>query len=149
MSTPLNEQMIESLAFDLLRKVGCTLFTGPDVDDAGERIGLSSVVLRARAKEALRKRNLHFPDATIDAVVASLARPPHPTLIENNRWFHGVLTDGVPVEYKDTKTGETRGGRARVIDFDNPDNNDFVVVRQLTVQGPSGKTTGRPRAGFA
>lgn len=51
-----------------------------------------------------------------------------------------MLTDGVPVEYKDTKAGETRGGRARLIDFDNPANNDFLVVRQLTVAGASGKT---------
>ena len=83
---------------------------------------------------------LHLPDATIDAVVAALARPPHPTLIENNRWFHSLLTDGVPVEYKDAKTGETRGGRARLIDFDNPANNDFLVVRQLTIAGANGKT---------
>jgi len=73
-------------------------------------------------------------------VVASLSRPPHPTLIENNRHFHGLLTDGVPVEYKDSKTGETRGGLARLIDFDNPANNDFLVVRQLTILGPGGKT---------
>ena len=98
------------------------------------------MVLHARAKTALRKLNPHLPDATIDAVVASLSRPPHPTLIENNRHFHGLLTDGVSVEYKDIKTGEMRGGQARVIDFDNLANNDFLVVRQLTVQGPSGKT---------
>ena len=69
-----------------------------------------------------------------------LLSPAHPTLIENNRHFHGLLTDGVSVEYKDAKTGELRGGRARLIDFDNPANNDFLVVRQLTIQGPSGKT---------
>jgi type I restriction enzyme R subunit len=61
-------------------------------------------------------------------------------LIENNRWFHGLLTDGVPVEYKDAQSGETRGGRARLVDFDNPADNDFLVVRQLTVAGADGKT---------
>lgn len=86
-----------------------------------------------------RKLNVQMPTEAIDAVVASLFRPPHPTLIENNRWFHGLLTDGVPVEYKDANTGETRGGRARLIDFDNPANNDFLVVRQLTVSGVNGK----------
>jgi type I restriction enzyme R subunit len=44
------------------------------------------------------------------------------------------------VEYKDTTTAEMRGGRVRMIDFDNPANNDFLVVRQLTIAGPSGKT---------
>ncbi len=72
-------------------------------------------------------------------MVRILSRPPHPTLIQNNRWFHALLTDGVEVEYRDTKTGETRGGRARLIDFDNPAANELLVVRQLTVAGASGK----------
>ena len=136
----LNESLIEDLASDQFKSIGAPIKRGVEIDDTGERTSASSVVLRGLAKTALRKLNPHLPDATIDAVVASLSRPPHPTLIENNRHFHGLLTDGVPVEYKDAKTGEMRGGRARVIDFDNPANNDFLVVRQLTVQGPSGKT---------
>ena len=138
--THLTESIIEDAAIEQFGSSGVSMLRGAEMDDAGERTGASSVVLRGRAKDALSKLNPHLPDATIDAVVASLSRPPHPTLIENNRHFHGLLTDGVPVEYKDSKTGETRGGWARVIDFDNPANNDLLVVRQLTVQGPSGKT---------
>ncbi len=136
----LNESLIEELASDQFMIIGAPIKRGMEIDDAGERTSASSVVLRGRTKDALSKLNPHLPEATIDAVVASLSRPPHPTLIENNRHFHGLLTDGVAVEYKDSKTGEMRGGRARVIDFDNPANNDFLVVRQLTIQGPSGKT---------
>ena len=136
----LTEFIVEDAAVGQFGISGVRMLRGAEIDDAGERAGAASVVLHARAKTALRKLNPHLPDATIDAVVASLSRPPHPTLIENNRHFHGLLTDGVSVEYKDIKTGEMRGGQARVIDFDNLANNDFLVVRQLTVQGPSGKT---------
>jgi len=136
----LTEFIVEDAAVGQFGISGVRMLRGAEIDDAGERAGAASVVLHARAKTALRKLNPHLPDATIDAVVASLSRPPHPTLIENNRNFHSLLTDGVPVEYKDAKNGEMRGGQARVIDFDNPANNDFLVVRQLTVQGPSGKT---------
>ena len=136
----LTEQVVEDAAVGRFDSVGVRTCRGSEIDDGDERTGAFAVVLSAHAKIALRKLNPHLPDATIDAVVASLARPPHPTLIENNRHFHGLLNDGVPVEYKDAKTGEMRGGQARVIDFDNPANNDFLVVRQLTVQGPSGKT---------
>lgn len=86
-----------------------------------------------------RGSNPDLPGASVDAIVPSLSRPPHPTLIEDNRHFHDLLTNGVPVEYKDAKTGETRGGRARLIDFDRPANNDFLVVRQLTIAGADGK----------
>ncbi len=140
MRTSPTEQVVESIAFDALRDGGYALRAGTDVDDGCDRVDLSAAHLRGRARTAVGTLNPHLPDATIDAVVAALSRPPHPTLIENNRHFHALLTDGVPVEYKDPKTGETRGGRARLIDFDNPANNDFLVVRQLTIQGPSGKT---------
>jgi len=138
--THLTESIVEDAAVAQFGTSGVRTLRGPEIDDADARTGAASVVLRGRARDTLSKLNPHLPDATIDAVVASLSRPPHPTLIENNRHFHGLLTDGVPVEYKDAKTGETRGGWARVIDFDNPANNDFLVVQQLTIQGPSGKT---------
>ena len=120
MTNNLDEQLVEDAAGACFAAVGVSTRHGPALDDVGERPGLSAILLAKRAKAALRKLNPHLPAATIDAVVASLSRPPHPTLIENNRHFHSLLTDGVPVEYKDAKTGEMRGGRARLIDFDNP-----------------------------
>jgi type I restriction enzyme R subunit len=83
--------------------------------------------------------NDHLPSDTVEQVVRIMQHPPHPTLIENNRWMHGLLTDGVEVEYPDAATGENRGGRARLVDFDNVANNDFLVVRQLTVAMTNGK----------
>ena len=105
----LTEFIVEDAAVGQFGISGVRMLRGAEIDDAGERAGAASVVLHARAKTALRKLNPHLPDATIDAVVATLSRPPHPTLIENNRHFHGLLTDGVPVEYKDARTGEMRG----------------------------------------
>jgi len=107
----LNESIIEDAAIE---RFGHAWRIGSDLDDTGERLSASAIVLASRAKAALRKLNPHLPAATIDAVVASISRPPHPTLILNNRHFHGLLTDGVSVEYKDAKTGELRGGRVRV-----------------------------------
>ena len=140
MSRRLTEQVVEAMAVYRLDGRGLPTCRGIEIDDGSERANASDVFLTTRVKSAVGKLNPHLPAATIDAVVASISRPPHPTLILNNRWFRGLLTDGVSVEYKDAKTGELRGGRARLIDFDNPANNDFLVVRQLTIQGPSGKT---------
>ncbi len=89
---------------------------------------------------ALNRLNPGLPQETVEGVVRTLTHPPHPTLIQNNRWFHALLTDGVEVEYRDPQTGETRGGRCRLVDFDDPLANDLLVVRQLTVIGSSGKT---------
>jgi type I restriction enzyme R subunit len=89
---------------------------------------------------ALERINPGLPQSCCEEAKRFLLRPPHPSLVENNRWFHDLLTNGVPVEYKDPNTGEMRGGRARLIDFDTHENNDFLVVRQLTIAGADGKT---------
>jgi type I restriction enzyme, R subunit len=44
------------------------------------------------------------------------------------------LEEGVPVDFKDTDAS-IRSARARLIDFDRPDNNDFLAVNQFTVVG--------------
>ena len=126
----MDELTVENAAMSEIASLGFSSRTGGQLDDATERPSFAVVILPNRLNAALHKLNPHLPAATIAPVTVSLSRPPHPTLIENNRHFHGLLTDGVPVEYKDAKTGEMRGGRARLIDFDNPANNDFLVVRQ-------------------
>ena len=103
------------------------------------QFGPGSVILTTVLNGVVRRLNPDLPHNTIEEVVRILSRPPHPTLIQNNRWFHTLVTDGVEIEYRESNSGETRGGRARVVDFDNPAANDLLVLRQLSVAGPSGK----------
>ena len=88
---------------------------------------------------ALYRLNPNLPHGTIEEVVRILSRPPHPTLIQNNRWFHELFTDGVEIEYQESNSGEMRGTRARLVDFNNPAANDLLVLRQLSVAGTSGR----------
>jgi type I restriction enzyme R subunit len=138
MSSP-TERLVEDVAAVYFGTIGAATKRGVEIDDAGERDDSSRVILTGRLGAALHRLNPDLPHDTVEEVVRILSRPPHPTLIQNNRWFHSLLTDGVEVEYRDAKTGETRGGRARLVDFDNPAANELLVVRQLAVTGPSGK----------
>ena len=138
MSSP-TEQLVEDVASVYFGAIGATTKRGVEIDDAGERDDASQVTLKGRLAAALHRLNLDLPHDSIEEVVRILSRPPHPTLIQNNRWFHSLLTDGVEVESREAKSGETRGGRARLVDFDNPGANDLLVVRQLTATGASGK----------
>lgn len=133
------ERLVEDVATVYFGTHGITAKTGADLDDAGERSGSVACLLHGRIDTTLHRLNPSLPHETSEQVIRTLSRPPHPTLIQNNRWFHTLLTDGVEVEYRDPASGETRGGRARLVDFDNPRQNDLLVVRQLTVTGPSGK----------
>ena len=135
----LYESTVEDAAADSFGWLGFARLRGVEIDDAGDRAGPENALLAKRLAAAVHKLNPDLPEGTIEQVVRTVQRPPHPTLIENNRWLHGLLTDGVDVEYRDPAAGEMRGGKARLVDFENPANNDFLVVRQLTVTAPNGK----------
>lgn len=138
----MHERDVELDALGLFRSLGHDLRDGaelgPDTPRA-ERASYDAAALNPRLHRSVASLNPDLTHPAIEEVVRVLSHPPHPTLLENNRWFHSLLTDGVPVEYRDQKSGETRGGFARLVDFDHPNNNDLLVVRQLTVAGPSGK----------
>ena len=136
----IQEETVEYLTGDRFGELGYAITGGAALDAAGERTDASQCILQGRVGAALHRLNPSLPHEVIEQVVRSLSRPPHPTLIQNNRWFHTLLTDGVEMEYRDPASGETRGGRARLIDFDDPRQNDLLVVRQLTVIGTSGKS---------
>lgn len=133
------EQLVEDVAAVYFGAIGAATKRGVEVDDVGERGDATQVALAGRLGAALHRLNPDLPHDTVEDVLRILSRSPHPTLIQNNSWFHAQFTDGIEVEYRDAKSGETRGGRARLIDFDNPSGNDLLVVRQFTVTGPSGK----------
>jgi type I restriction enzyme, R subunit len=138
----LHEADIELAALDAFRTLGFKLRHGPELGPqaaAAERESFSDWLLVERCRAALWRLNPALPRDTIDGVVRVLARPPHPSLVQNNRWFHALVCDGVEVEYRDAKSGETRGGRARLIDFEDPAANDLLVVQQLSSAGASGK----------
>ena len=134
-----SEGLVEDVLFADFAAAGVEVRGGAEVDRAGERPNVSAAVLHKRAWEATRRLNPLLEDAQVDAIVRSLARAPHATLVENNRWLHRLLIEGVPVEFRDPESGETRGMRARLIDFEDPENNDFLVVRQFTIQGENGR----------
>ncbi|HTU47337.1 MAG TPA: type I restriction endonuclease subunit R [Bryobacteraceae bacterium] len=134
----LSESLVEDLAIGSFVATGGSVQTGTSLGALG--LDVSGTLIITLLREALESLNPSIPREEREQLIRVLQAHPHPTVIENNRWLHGLLTDGVPVEYKDVKIGEIRGRRARLIDFDNPANNDFLVVRQLTVAGANGQT---------
>ena len=134
-----SEQLVEDIAAVYFGTIGAIVKRGVELDDAGERGSAVDILLKGRLGSALHRLNPELTHDTVEEVVRILSRAPHPTLVQNNRWFHTQLTDGVEIEYRDTKSGEMRGGRARLVDFDHHAANELLVVRQLSLAGASGK----------
>ncbi len=108
-----------------------------------EDFGPDSLLGRASDREVVLTRTLRgklaalnpgLPDAAYeDAVRQITATVASQTLSATNREKYDQLRDGVQVTFRNEQ-GERVRQRLRVIDFDTPQNNDFLCVRELWVK---------------
>ena len=133
--TTITEADVEDAALAWLAGLDWQVAHGPDLapDTPGaERADYGQVVLERRLRDALDELNPTLPADALDDAFRRLTRPEGATLEARNRAFHRMLVDGVTVEYRGDD-GAIRGAQARVIDFDDPDSNDWLAVNQFTV----------------
>ena len=131
----ITESVVEDAALDWLESLGWSVVHGPDIapDTPGaERVDYGEVVLERRLRDALARLNPDLPATALDDAFRRLTQPSGPTVGARNRAFHRRLVDGVGVEYR-SADGPIRGAQARVIDFDDPADNNWLAVNQFTV----------------
>ncbi len=132
--THLTESEIETFALSLLEEQGYQCLYGPDIapdSSSPERQSFEDVILMDRLRSAVSRINPGVPAEAIEDAVKRIGRIHSPELIAANEEFHRLLTEGVKVTYR--KGGEERGDIVWLVDFENPDNNDFLAVNQFTV----------------
>ena len=112
----------------------------PDTPNA-ERTDYGQVVLERRLRYALADLNPGLPADALDDAFRKLTCSEGSTLEARNRAFHRMLVEGVMVEYR-ADGGAIRGAQVRVVDFDDPANNDWLAVNQFTVT--ENRNTRRP-----
>ena len=112
----------------------------PFTDGNGpERSNFQQVVLIERLRQAIAKLNPNIPATAREQALNQVLNLDTPIQLVANRRFHGLLVNGVPVEYQ--KDGETRGDYVRLLDFENK-HNDWLAVNQFSIKGA--KHTRRP-----
>jgi type I restriction enzyme, R subunit len=137
----ITESEIEEFAIELLEKSGESkkqegyhYVYGPDIapdSENPERESFEEVILIERLRSAVRKINPSIPTDIREEALKRILRLSSPELIANNESFHRMLTEGIKVSYQ--KEGNNRGDLVWLIDFENPENNEFLVVNQFTV----------------
>jgi type I restriction enzyme R subunit len=128
------ESAVEEMAIEELESLGFTYISGVDLaPDAmnPERNSYGDVLLMRRLQIALHKLNPTIPDDALKSAVRKLSRIATSNLLADNEAFHRMLVDGVPVEYR--KDGDIKGDYVRLVDFDRPLDNEFLVVNQYTI----------------
>ena len=131
-----SEADVETSALSWLSSLGWQTDYGPDIapDTPGaERTDFTQVVLEERLRDALLNLNPDLPPSALETGLRQLINPDGPTLEARNRSFHHALTRGVTVPVR-RPDGTTSGEPAAVVDFENPANNDWLAVNQVTVR---------------
>ena len=130
------EAHVETAAMGWLSSLGWQTFYGPDIapDTPGaERTDFAQVVLEERLRDALLNLNPNLPASALETGLRNLINPEGPTLETRNRAFHHALTRGVTVPVRGPD-GTVTGVPAAVVDFENPENNNWLAVNQFTVK---------------
>jgi type I restriction enzyme R subunit len=130
----ITENTIEEFSIELMERLGYQYIYAPDIAYDGEkpeRASYEEVLLTERLQNAIRRINPKVPADSQEEAFKEIQRINSPELLANNESFHRMLTEGINVSYQ--KDGHDRGDLVWLIDFKNPENNEFIVANQFTV----------------
>lgn len=134
------DQLVEQPAIGLFSALGWQIVSameetfGPGGTLRRETMG--EVVLTVRLKAALNKLNPSLPPDAITSAIDELTRDRSAmSLVAANCETYRLLKEGIPVSVPDREHGGQKTERLRVIDWEHPEQNDFLLVSQFSVVG--------------
>lgn len=130
-------QLVEAPALEQLKGLGWLHLDGTTLvpGTSNHRSSLKDVVLTPNLEQAIQRINPWISEDNLRKVVREVTLIQFSTLMESNKWFWERLTQYFSVD-QDLGSGR-RGQTLKLIDFDQPENNEFLCVDQFKIQGTS------------
>ncbi len=133
------DALVEQPTIKLFSELGWETYNGYSEFDSGSsplgRETPDEVVLISRLRPALEKLNPSLPQDAIDGAIEELTRDRSRLSPEKaNKQVYQLTKDGIKVTFTDPKDGQVTE-TVRAIDWENPGNNDFLLVSQFWVMG--------------
>ena len=134
------DQLVEQPAIQLFAEMGWqTVSALEEVFGIGGTLGReikSEVVLVSRLRVSLERLNPYLPPEALSGAIDHLIRDRSVmSLAAANQEVYGLLKEGIPVSVRNPKDDGQKIERVRVIDWENPAANDFLLVSQFSVTG--------------
>lgn len=133
--------LVQKSAGDLLRdELGWDVQFAYNTEVLGKngtfgRTSYHEILLTRYFQNALRRLNPWMTDSQLSEAQKTLEnRLSTASLLQVNEEKYFLIRDGIPVTVK-KPNGQPETKRAAVIDFQNPENNEFLAIKELKIQG--------------
>lgn len=137
----LSENDFENFLIDILvEEMGYEYKKGTDLRE--EYLSMEdfrSVIVKEIFENCLKKINKHADNEAIEETVKKIINLESLDFIEKNRYFQNAISKGIYISY--FAEGKEKNAYINLIDYKNENNNNFLVVNQLTIED---KTIKRP-----
>jgi len=126
---------VELPALEQLQSLGWSYVEGAKLspDESDERSSLKDVVLEKRLTDSLKHINPWINEENLRKVVRDLTKTPYSNLVEANQGIWTQINQSVSV-MQDLGKGN-KGQAVHIIDFERPENNEFLCTNQFKVSG--------------
>lgn len=122
----------ERPAIELFQKMGYHYYDASKHDD--ERDSINDVVLKNRLQSALKRINPWMDDNNLKTAVRKITTINGPSLMALNHKIHRLI-QGTTTSVKHSENGKKKDKSIHYIDYNNIQNNDFLVVNQMRFKG--------------
>lgn len=120
------EESFENVVIQYLKELNYDYIHGSNLTRDNKE-----VLLLKNLKTNLININKQIPESSIDYAIKKIQNFETNDVFTNNKLFHKYLTEGI--EITDFINGKTVYHTVKLIDFDNMENNEFLVVNQLEI----------------
>ena len=129
----LNEDyLVEQPAINWFKEIGYSYLPGSDLTLNKERESYKDVILKKRFIQTIKTLNPFLTDSLAEEVYTKLKDIDHPDFIIKGKIFYEYLAKGLKLNYREREEEITR--IVKLIDFENPENNEFLIVNQFKVE---------------
>jgi type I restriction enzyme R subunit len=125
-TNPANEEAYENSIIELFQQLGYSHVYGPDVENRDFTSPLYEPVLT----DSLHHINPDLPEQAINEALFKLKNFENAGLTQKNALFMDYLQNGITVRY--SKDGVPQDTIVYLVDYENPDNNSFIIANQWT-----------------
>ncbi|CAM3831185.1 type I restriction endonuclease subunit R [Paenibacillus lactis] len=128
------KHLVENRLIQQLKETGYEHIHGPSLDM--ERESTRAVILRDRLINAIKRLNSWINDTNLNKIVRTITHIEASSPMEANEAFHNILVNYTSIQ-QDMGNGK-KNQTVKIIDFDNPLNNEFLIVDQFSISDASG-----------